>query len=156
MAKQKENPNQLNLLDLLEHQEAVLRSTNEPGSLNMRAATRQALCDSIKQCPLNRYEIAAKMSELLDQEVTKGMLDTWTSEAKEGHRFPLEYATAFCKVTGCTLAFEVNTRPVGLFCVESPDAIRAQLSRLEENRKKIQGQENEMKKLLSLFEKPCV
>lgn len=153
MAKAKDNPNQLNLLDLLEQQETALRSTDEPGSLNMRATTRQAIYDSIKQCLLNRYEIAAKMSELLDQEVTKTMLDTWTSESKEGHRFPLEFGAALCKVTGCVKVFEVNTRPVGLFCVESPDAIRAQLSRLEEDRKKIQSQENEMKKLLTLFEK---
>jgi hypothetical protein len=38
--------------------------------------------------PLSRYQVAAKMSELLDVDITKTMLDSWTAESKEQHRFP--------------------------------------------------------------------
>lgn len=150
----KNQPEQLSLLELLQQQEDTLlgRSKDEPGCLNMGAPTRHAMNEMIKECPFNRYEIAARMSFLLDQEVTKTMIDSWTSESKEGHRFPLEFAAAFCEACGVgTKVLEVNCRPAGLFAVESPDAIRVQLSKIEEDRKKLQKQEGELKKALKLF-----
>ena len=112
MGRYGNDPRQMELLDIIRQQEATLigRSIDEPGSLNMSSAVRNALHDAIKNCPLSRWEIAAKMSELLDAEISKSQIDAWTSESKEGHRFPLEYAAAFCQVVKNNAPLEVVCR----------------------------------------------
>ena len=154
MARQKkDDPNQLNLLDMLLTQEdtVVGRPTDQPGSLNMRAATRQALYESIKESDLDRYEIAAKMSRLLDVEITKAMIDSWTSESKEGHRFPMEYAAAFCMSTGSNRVLVVNCQPVGVYAVTGPDAILVELQKAQELKKEAAAKVKEWENLLTLF-----
>ena len=66
-----------------------------PGALDIGLAVRSLLSDLLKASPLNRFQIAARMSELLGQEITKHQLDSWTAESREGWRFPLEYLPAF-------------------------------------------------------------
>lgn len=65
-----------------------------PGALNVNAAIRHLLSDLLKASPLTRFEIAARMSELTGQEISKHQLDAWTAESREGWRFPLEYLPA--------------------------------------------------------------
>lgn len=66
-----------------------------PGALSIGNALRSLLSDLLKNSPRNRYEIAARMSELTGHEITKHQLDSWTAESREGWRFPLEYLPAF-------------------------------------------------------------
>ncbi len=66
-----------------------------PGALDVGLAVRHLLSDLLKASPRNRFEIAARMSELLGHEVSKHQLDAWTAESREGWRFPLEYLPAF-------------------------------------------------------------
>ncbi len=128
------NKNQLSLFDILKQ----CQSDKSPqhaissGSLNMQRILRNALYSAIKQSSLSRWEIAAKMSELIDQDISKYMLDAWTSESKEGHRFPAEYLPAFCLVTGCMEPFHVLSNAAGVFTMPGPDALRAEIQRLDE------------------------
>jgi len=66
-----------------------------PGSQNISIEIRHLLSDVLKKCPKSRYEIAARMSELLGVEISKHQLDSWTADSRDGWRFPLEYITAF-------------------------------------------------------------
>lgn len=66
-----------------------------PGALDVGLQLRHLISDLLKDCPKNRFEIAARMSELLGHEITKHQLDSWTAESREGWRFPLEYLPAF-------------------------------------------------------------
>ena len=66
-----------------------------PGALDVGLAVRHLVSDLLKASPRNRFEIAARMSELLGHEITKHQLDSWTAESREGWRFPLEYLPAF-------------------------------------------------------------
>jgi hypothetical protein len=66
-----------------------------PGALDIGLAIRHLVSDLLKVSPRNRFEIAARMSELLGHEVSKHQLDAWTAESREGWRFPLEYLAAF-------------------------------------------------------------
>ena len=152
MSRVKNDPNQLNLLDFIKEQEAM-RRTDEPGSLNMSAAVRDAINDAISGCGKKRYEITAEMSELLDLEISKTMLDAWTASSKDGYRFPLEYAAAFCKVTGCSRILEIVCRPVGIYALEGPDALRSQLQHMKEERQKIADKEKEIAKMITLYER---
>lgn len=66
-----------------------------PGALDVGLAVRHLLSDVLKTSTRSRFEIAARMSELLGHEVSKHQLDAWTAESREGWRFPLEYLPAF-------------------------------------------------------------
>lgn len=76
-----------------------------PGALDVGLQVRHLISDLLKDCPRNRFEIAARMSELLGHDITKHQLDSWTAESREGWRFPLEYLPAFevaCETTAIT------------------------------------------------------
>jgi len=75
-------------------------TTVHSGSLNIQFHLQGIVTECIKHCPLSRWEIAGRMSALVNQEITKYMLDTWTAESKEYHRFPAEYMPAFCQAVG--------------------------------------------------------
>lgn len=65
-----------------------------PGALDVGLAVRHLISDLLKASPYTRFEIAARMSELLGHEITKHQLDSWTAESRESWRFPLEYLPA--------------------------------------------------------------
>lgn len=75
--------------------EVPVARTPVPGALSIGSALRHRLSDLLKACALSRFEVAAQMSELTGQEITKHQLDSWTAESREGWRFPLEYLPAF-------------------------------------------------------------
>lgn len=78
-------------LDLFE---VPVARTPLPGALDIGLQVRHLISDLLKGSVLNRFEIAARMSELLGHEITKHQLDSWTAESREGWRFPLEYLPA--------------------------------------------------------------
>jgi len=65
-----------------------------PGALSVAPALRGLLSDLLKRCPMSRFEVAARMSELTGEHISKHQLDAWTAESREGWRFPLEYLPA--------------------------------------------------------------
>lgn len=79
-------------LDLFE---VPVARTPLPGALDVGLQVRHLISDLLKACTMNRFEIAARMSELLGHEITKHQLDSWTAESRDGWRFPLEYLPAF-------------------------------------------------------------
>lgn len=78
-------------LDLFE---VPVPRTPIPGALSLGSALRGLLSDLLKASSLSRFEVAARMSELTGQEITKHQLDSWTAESREGWRFPVEYLPA--------------------------------------------------------------
>jgi hypothetical protein len=49
---------------------------------------------------MSREDVAAEMARLTGEPISRGHIDNWCSEGKRDWRFPLEYVTAFCVVTG--------------------------------------------------------
>jgi hypothetical protein len=93
---------------------------------------RSSVSEALKRCPLSRYQVAAKMSELTDADITKTMLDSWTAESKEGHRFPAVFLPAFCQAVGDTEPLTILGLTAGVFVMPGPEALRAEIQRLEE------------------------
>jgi hypothetical protein len=133
-------------LDLI--QQAARPDRRVEGSLNVAARLRGAMVASIKYSPLSRWEIAAQMSELTGTEVSKYMLDAWTSESKDGHRAPAEYLPAFAVATRSADAFKVLAEPAGLFVVQGPEALRAEIQKIDENIRQAQAEKRELAALL--------
>lgn len=131
------HPGQKSLFALLDEIRQTERTDPGEGSLNMREPLRLALATALRRCSLSRWEVAGKMSHLLGCEITKFMLDAWTAESKDGHRFPAEYLPAFCQVTGDRETLTALAEAAGLFAMPGPDALRSEIQKLDEEVKRI-------------------
>lgn len=69
-----------------------------PGSMNDDGLIREIVTATIKNNPKSRQQIAEEMSRLIGSAVTERMLNSYTSEAAEQHRWPMQFTRAFCYV----------------------------------------------------------
>jgi hypothetical protein len=120
------------------------------GSLDIDSELRAAISADIKGCPLSRDQVAARMSDLTGQQITTDMLNSWTAESKDHHRFPCQFLPAFVIATGGRRAFECLSSRSGLFALPGPEALRAEIQRLDEEIRKKKGEKN--KRMLFLRE----
>jgi len=134
MAKSKfKLDNQLSIFEFLENtQNEVARAEKAPGGMNVDIPFRERVSDALRNCPLSRYQVAARMSETVGQDITKTMLDSWTAESKEQHRFPAVFLPAFCEAVGSTDLLRILGKTVGAFVLPGPEALRAEIQRIEE------------------------
>lgn len=148
--KQKIDINQASLFDILKNYQEETAGARPAGSFDIDRQFREAISSALKNCPLSRWQVAARMSELTGNEITKAMLDSWTAESKEAHRFPAIYLPAFCEAVGCSEPLMMLGKLVGVFVLPGPEALRAEIQRIEEeiNRK----QTEKRKRLLFLKE----
>lgn len=136
---------QLSLFDLLRSYREQQPEKKPAGSFDIDKRFREEISEALKRCPRSRWEVAARMSELVGADITKSMLDSWTSEAKETHRFPSVYLPAFCEAAGDTAPLKMLGSLVGVFILPGPEALRAEIRRLEEE---IEGKQPEKRKRL--------
>ena len=76
-----------------------LEETPAPGSLNDECLVRSIITETIRTCAKSREQIAEDISLLVGAKVTVRMLNAYTSEAAQQHRWPTQYTRAFCYVT---------------------------------------------------------
>jgi hypothetical protein len=139
------------LFDLLQ-QAAVTTSGPTAGSLNIHHRFIAALTRALKSCPNSRETVAGQMSDLLGVTITKAQLDAWTSEAKTGHRFPAEYLPAFCMATGDPEPTRILGEAGGLFVLPGPEALRAEIQRLDEQERRIKAEKRKRLMFLDKME----
>lgn len=123
-----------------------------PGALSIGTVLRSLLSDLLKKCPLSRFDVAARMSELTGQEITKHQLDSWTAESRDGWRFPLEYLPAFevAVQTHDVTAWMADLR--GCKVLVGKEALEAQLGKVGRMKDDLTRQERALKKLLGSAE----
>ena len=140
------NPYQLSFLDFLKE----LRPKNtEFSSLNVDLRLREVVGQAIKESPLSRFQIAARMSESLGLEVSKTMIDSWTAESREGiNRFPACYLPAFCHVVESIEPLRVLADLVGSVVVQGEDALHMELSKVEAEKQRLCEKEKAIKTIL--------
>ena len=141
---------QMSIFDLLEDIEAKKAQGPEAGSLNMGARVREGLATALKSVPLKRWEVAGRMSEYIGAEITESMLNSWTADSKEGHRFPLEYIAAFCWATGDYTVMDLVARGCGCHLTKGREVVLLQMARLDDMQRKI---EKEREQMLAYMEK---
>lgn len=118
------------------------------GSLNAGPEVRGLLGRVLKESPLSRFEVAAKMSELVGVEITKYQIDSWTAQSREDWRFPLEYLPALevaCETHAIT-AWAAEVRGGRLLI--GRDALNAELGRLERLRDEAGAKIKQLKKAM--------
>lgn len=115
------------------------------GSLDYGTELRYVLSDALKKTPLSRHEIAARMSELTGQDISKSMLDAWTAESKTPWRFPFEYAAAFECACDTVCLQELLGRKRGCRILVGEDALLAEMGRLQHEKTKLAAREKALR-----------
>jgi len=77
-----------------------------PGSANYAFEVAHLVSLALKETPLDRWEIAAQMSRLSGDDVSKNMLDAWASPGRPDHNIPLYRVALLEEVLSTRLASE--------------------------------------------------
>lgn len=115
------------------------------GSLRCDNQVAHILSEVLKDSDVSRYEVAARMSELTGKDITKFMLDSWTAEAREGHRFPLEFAAAFEQATNSYALTEMLADLRGCRVLVGKEALDAYLGQLVRKRQELDSKIRNLK-----------
>ncbi|WP_333822818.1 hypothetical protein [Pinisolibacter sp.] len=131
-----DDPRQTSLLAAFE----AVEQPDHPadGSLAMAPEVCAALARAIKDCPLSRAEIAARMSDLTGEAISEHMLNKWTSRSSDGWRFPFEYAAAFEVATGSQALQLLLARKRGALIMTPKDGRDAEIGRAQRELKEAQ------------------
>jgi len=143
---------QYSLLELISRLNTPADSA--PGSLNVQYQLQGIISECIKRCTLSRWEIAGRMSALVNQEISKYMLDTYTAESKDYHRFPAEFLPAFCRAVGSYEPLRFLAEKAGVFVLPGQEALRAEIKKIEEDIRKLQKQRQKRLTFLEEIREP--
>ena len=135
MNRKKSNPDQV----------SFLQTGPEIGSLAIENEIKGILSAMFRKVNLSRYQIAALISESVDYEVSKSMLDNYTGESKVDCRVPvavLAGATVACKDYS---AIRFLCESIGGGFVEPKELDYLDLVRLQKQIVKLQAKEAELK-----------
>ncbi len=77
---------------------------------------------------LSRDDVAARMSELTGERISKDMLNAMTADSHQGHRFPLQWAPAFAEVTGDYTLLTQIAELVGALVLIGQEVIAAKMA----------------------------
>ncbi|MEM7047852.1 MAG: hypothetical protein AAF442_09455 [Pseudomonadota bacterium] len=101
MPRRREMTGQAGLFDRL----PPLAKSNGPAfssnnALSCRARISLAVAQTLDKSPHTREQIAQAMSDLLNQQISKTVLDGYASPARESNVIPADRAAALVRVTG--------------------------------------------------------
>ncbi len=119
-----------------------------PGTGNYAAQVSELVGAVLKDSPSDRYEIAAQMSRLSGDDVSKNMLDAWSSPARPDHNIPL-YRVPLLEEVCHSHAFTdwlVHLR--GGRVAYGREALDAQYGKLQRMRDKIQHDMRDLKRMM--------
>lgn len=85
----------------------------------------------LKEDPRTRYLIAAAMSELLDDDVSKSMLDKYASESSEAHAISAVRLLAMTQVTERYDLLDRVTRRIGAALLVGEEILTAELGHID-------------------------
>jgi hypothetical protein len=116
-----------------------------PGSFSISAHLKGLLSEGIRQSGMSRYEVAAKISELLGWELSKAMLDAYTAESKDGHRVPAEILPAFSFVTGYYEPLRMLCETAGGQFLGGEHTVYAEMARVHKQIEDLKARERVLK-----------
>jgi len=153
MTKSRKNivSDQLNLFDIL-RQEQSQRQATRPGRLDISAQIDLAIKNAIKNAPKSREVIADLMTELTGERITVQMINNWTADSHP-HEMPGRLYPAFCVATGDIELIRIQAEAAGVYTLPGPDALRAEIQKLDEAEKRIKSDKRKRLMFLQELEK---
>lgn len=119
-----------------------------PGHGNYAAQVSELVGELLKATDLDRYEIAARMSRLSGDDVSKNMLDAWASPARADHNLPFYRAPLLEEVCASHLLTNWLVNQRGGRVAYGREALDAELGRLERVASDASRKARELKKIL--------
>lgn len=120
-------------------------STEECERARCTAELRAAINQAIREYQGgDRHHIAAQMSRLLGEDVSKSQLDSWTSESKSDHHIPAEYLVALCLATNSTRPIATLVIALGCGMVAPDEHGVLELARIRRRRLQLEREEREL------------
>ena len=152
MTKSRKNivSDQLNLFDIL-RQEQSQRQATRPGRLDISAQIDLAIKNAIKNAPKSREVIADLMTELTGERITVQMINNWTADSHP-HEMPGRLYPAFCVATGDIELIRIQAEAAGVYTLPGPDALRAEIQKLDEASRKLQAEKKKRQLFLQELE----
>lgn len=141
---------QMTLFDLLSA-EREERIEAAPGALCVSARLLVAVKTALKAAPKSRETIADEMVHLTGADVTVNMLNSWVADSHP-HRLPAEYLPALCRACGSTEPMRVLADAAGLYALQAPDALRAEIQQFDEAEAQARAEKRKRKALLAAIE----
>lgn len=86
--------------------------------------------EMLKADPRSRYEVAADVSRLLDEDVSKAMLDAYASPARDAHRISFDRMFALTASCGGYDLLRRPAREIGIGLVVGPEAVDLMVGQL--------------------------
>jgi hypothetical protein len=123
-----------------------------PASMDYRQAVAQLVGAVLKGADGDRYEIASRMSRLEGREVSKYMLDAWSSESRDAYNLPF-YQVAVLEAACHThvLSNWLADKRGGRLLV-GRETLNAELGKLERLREEAARRIRELKKVMGEME----
>lgn len=119
-----------------------------PGNGNYAAQVSELVSELLKGSDLDRYEIAARMSRLSGDDVSKHMLDAWSSPARSEHNLPFYRVPLLEEVCECHVLTDWLVHLRGGRVAYGRDALNAELGRLERLRDDAAKKARDLKRLM--------
>lgn len=132
-------------LDLFEVPRPILAI---PGQGNYSVQISELVGEMLKATDLDRYEVASRMSRLSGDDVSKAMLDAWSSPARTDHNLPFYRASLLEQVCASHLLTNWLVAQRGGRVAYGRDALLSELGRLERQRDESARQARDLKRLL--------
>jgi hypothetical protein len=127
--------------------EAPVACSPEHGALaGSKAQIAHLLSAAIRESGFDRYQIAAGMSKLLGEDVSKLMLDAYTAESREDQNIPAHRLLAFIVVTDAFGGFDKLLQKIGCRLLVGEDIQLAALAKLEASRTSLDRQIKALKR----------
>lgn len=130
MAKAKAHPNQLGF-DFA----ALIVPAGEAALAGFERRINVLVGEMLNSDGRDRYEIAAEVSRLLGEDVSKAMLDAYASPAREEHRVPFSRLMAIVVVTGRFDLFDRTLRECGCAVVTGAEIDLVELGNAEREKR---------------------
>jgi hypothetical protein len=119
--------------------------TITPGSLDIQGEIKGALSKMFRKCGFSRYQIAAQISEAVNYEVSKSMLDNYTGESHTDTRVPAEIIAAATLICNDESAIAIICEACNGRFVSGKDIEYVELAKLQKEIARLQAKELEMK-----------
>lgn len=119
-----------------------------PGQGNYSVQVSELVSCMLKGTELDRYEVASRMSRLSGDDVSKNILDAWSSPARTDHNLPFYRAALLEEVCASHLLTDWLVALRGGRVAYGRDALLAELGRLERQRDESARQARELKRMM--------
>lgn len=141
-----QTPGQLSLLDWTPPEATVRFDDVQVRAATIEARIARGISTALKESPLDRAEVASRMTEFLGQRVTKNMLDAYASAAREDHPITIARFVALLHATRDRRLLELLAEALGWAVIDRKMLPLIELAQINEKQRELQAQADALRR----------